>query len=318
MCIVASGKKKSHNELSFSQIRSIFEENKKYLSNIRWFQLTGGEPFLRDDLNQIVSFLSDFCDSPIIWIPSNGLLTNRIVAMVSDLVATGCNNLGITFSIDGNEKTHNFLRGGSDFYERTLNTIKKVKSIQHKYSSLKVNIGFTISPKNFNQILEVYNLSKKLGVGFSMRPIHVSPIYYENEDIKYQKFSDSAIEIIKKQIDIILNKECKDSPLSNAIRRIYYYGILEYIKNPNSINIRCYAGSNSLCLDEQGNVFPCLFYKKRLGNLLDERLKDIFKKDVYRSTLKDISQGRCPKCWVECEIARYIKYNIFKIFKNLF
>ena len=286
---------KSNEEgLPLRIIKRIFSD--PFLKELEWFQLTGGEPFLYKDLVPLVKFLSNKFNNPEIWIPTNGILTRHICESVSKMPE----NVGISVSIDGRERVHDEIKGVK-CYKNALATLKCLSKFR-----TKVSIGFTISKINYKEITHVYELARKLRVGFSYRPVNISEVYYENLD-KESSFPKEGILF-----------------LSNFFRKIgrndfYTIGTLEFLRNPRKRIIPCTALRNSFCLDHRGNVYPCLYFNVKLGNLLKQSMEEIWFSEKAESVRKLIKEGQCPNCWVECETYRNIGFypEITKVLHSL-
>jgi MoaA/NifB/PqqE/SkfB family radical SAM enzyme len=103
MCNRYKAPSKPEEEISIETIRKL---PKMYFTNI-----TGGEPFIRTDLPDIVREL--YKKSDRIVISTNGFFTDRIVALAKEFP-----QIGIRISIEGLEKTNNEIRGLENGYQR--------------------------------------------------------------------------------------------------------------------------------------------------------------------------------------------------------
>lgn len=89
-----------------------------------------------------------------------------------------------------------------------------------------------------------------------------------------------------------------------------YMGLLKkvLISNDNMSNLsehfKCAAGSDSLWVDTDLNVFPCVFFRKQLGNLFDQTLSDIWNGSESLSLIRQTSNADFKKCHA-CEL-KYI------------
>jgi len=70
--------------------------------------------------------------------------------------------------------------------------------------------------------------------------------------------------------------------------------------------LKCTAGSNSIYIDAYGDVYPCLFYPLKLGNIKQDTLENIYKSPQAHLVREKIGKLECPQCWVECEVYREI------------
>ncbi|MCK5861655.1 MAG: 4Fe-4S cluster-binding domain-containing protein, partial [Candidatus Hydrogenedentes bacterium] len=96
------------DDLTFQQLRLISETAGPF--DKLW--LSGGEPYLRKDMVEIIALFHENNGVKTINLPSNGLAKENIVRMTGELVER-CPKLTIhlNFSMDGLGKTHDNIRG---------------------------------------------------------------------------------------------------------------------------------------------------------------------------------------------------------------
>jgi len=315
------------DDLSAEEIRRLFLREASFLRDVNWIQITGGEPFLRKDLARIIGIISETLPRCRIWIATNGFFTEAIREVLTSVLNKDI-SLGVGVSLHGTRETHDLYTGVSGSYDRAINTIGELTALRNIFPRLRVSVGFTLSKDNFRDLSKAYRISKSLDVDFTFRPTNYSELYYNNrkEDISYgQHIAD-----IEKEVKTLIGEMSSEfrillSP-RKAIRLYYFNGVLKYIGDPGLRRLGCLAGMSSFFLDAKGNVFPCLGCNKKLGNIRERNLKDIFASDLARSVQLDIRKGRCSNCWVECETYRSIYENIgvviffwvSLIFKNSF
>ena len=90
-------------------------ETIKKLPPMYFTNITGGEPFIRQDLPDIVREL--YKKSDRIVISTNGFFTDRIIKLCEEFP-----NIGIRISIEGLEQTNNEIRGLPDGFNRGYTT----------------------------------------------------------------------------------------------------------------------------------------------------------------------------------------------------
>ncbi len=314
MCNIWKNKDFSE-ELTFEEIKSVFERDKRFLNKVEFVQITGGEPLLREDVVEIVTFLCSVLKGlDIIWVITNGLATEMIIEKVRK-IAKACNKLAVSTSLEGRRKTHDKMRGIPGGYDKTVKTIKElVKLRDREFPWLTLSVGLTVSKLNDNpkEILHVYNLARKFNIGFSLRPVQVSPIYYENLE-KSLSVPPEKAEELKKVFKFML-KDDKKSFFQRKEEEFYYYGVYHYIKDPSKFLLPCYAGSLSFFLTEKGDVYPCVFVEEKLGNVMEKSLKEILTSKRARKIRRKLLHNKCPNCWVECESQRNATYHPEKVF----
>ena len=148
MCNRYKAPSRPEEEISLDTIKKL---PKMYFTNI-----TGGEPFIRTDLNDIVREL--YKKSDRIVISTNGFFTDRIIALAKEFP-----QIGIRISIEGLEQTNNEIRGLNDGFNRGYTTLKKLREM----GMTDVGFGMTVQDKNAPNLVPLYQLSNKMGMEFA-------------------------------------------------------------------------------------------------------------------------------------------------------
>jgi MoaA/NifB/PqqE/SkfB family radical SAM enzyme len=118
---------------TLDQITGFFEENRKVLRNLKFIQLTGGEFFLRDDLPEIASAVHETAPKCMIWLPTNGLLPEKVRQTTMELLNQTENPLiGVTISRDGEGDAHDIQRGVDGSYKKAIQTLKLLSDLKKK------------------------------------------------------------------------------------------------------------------------------------------------------------------------------------------
>jgi len=297
---------KSKNELSLKEIEKI----SKKISFIHWIRLTGGEPFLRKDYVDIVKILHE--NIPNIYLittPTNGLLSDLIFEKVKNVLKFFDKKYIITVSLDGPKKIHNYMRGIKNSWEKSIETYKKLKSLEEKNKNFKVFFGYTICAYNvgfFKQTLsEVKNKIPEISVNdFHINLFQTSSIYYKNVD---QNIGKNYIKNTQKELDDILKLRGKPKNYLESIETLYLEYGKKYLET-SKIPIDCTIFNLSCFVDPFGNVFPCTVFERKIGNLRNNNydLKKILLSENARNAKKEIIESKCPQCWTPCEAHQMI------------
>lgn len=300
-------------ELTLREIKRCFSES-KYLENLQGIGLTGGEPFLRKDFVDLVGFFIQKYPKASISVATNGLVPNLIRLKTKEIIDRFTPaSFGLSISLDGIGEVHNMVRGINDAYD---NVIKTVETLQ-KEVTVDINLSFTITPQNYNDLPKVYELSKKYKIGFIARFAQNSRAYYGNKDIIFEWTNDKL-----KEVEFILNEinndRIKDQSFMAKILEPYTYFLSNCIKYEkiHKRMFQCYSGIHSFYLDPYGNVYPCVMLDKKIGNIKDESFDDLWCSLQAKEIREYIKSNQCH-CWTECEtipsLARdlgVIKWNI--------
>jgi len=307
ICDIWKYKKNTEKELTIDEIKMIFKEFKN-LNNI---VITGGEPFLRDDLPEIISCIS----ATNIRINTNGLASDKIVNSLKKILKLkNFENLIISISIHGIGSKHDKIRGVPKAYKRALKTLNLVKELSYTHNNLQVIIVSVITKSNMDDVWNVYKLSKKIGVNFFAQIVHGRPPHC----LRYMMFLN---EKDKKNIKRFLTKLEKENPV--AVRSLFYRCYNSFLKNPTKQLVPCRAGVKDIVIDPYGNIYPCVMLiriPKKMGSLREKSLKQVLESNETKGIRSYIRRGNCS-CWLWCEapISMYhspkmlIKMGVYKL-----
>lgn len=279
------------DELSLEEWQKIFAGMGK---NPFWATISGGEPFLRQNLPELAQSLYDRCRPAIINIPTNGLLTKNIVDAVNR-IATHCRNaqIVINVSIDEIGKKHDFIRGVPGSYRKALETFKALKNIP--VSNLSVGIHTVISRYNVERIPEIY---KKLR---SLNPdSYITEIAEEREELCTM---DSEIapskEAYSGAVDYLTARLRREhfngvGKITRAFRSEYYQTVKRVLEEHRQI-IPCYAGFASAQIAPDGEVWMCCVKAQSIGNLrdFDYDLRKMWFSEKANFIRRGIKNGEC-------------------------
>jgi len=261
------------------------------LPAIPTINITGGEPFLRKDLDEILAVLKPKTKRVII--STNGFCTDRILD-----VAKKHPWIGIRISIEGLPKTNDELRGIKDGFDRGIRTL-----IELNHFGLK-DIGFaiTVSDKNAKDLLELYHLANMMGVEFATSAIHNS-YYFHKYDNKFQQVPIATTEIEK-----VIEEQLKSKKPKEWFRAYFNYGLINYIKG-NPRLIPCTMGFHAFFLDTFGEIRPCNVMEETMGNLKENTFDEIWNgKDAERTRYKVLNCTR--NCWMVGSVSEPMKAHI--------
>ena len=137
------------------------------LDHLGWLHISGGEPFLRTDLPQLVHAFYSHTGVRRVGIPTNCLLTERIIGQTTQMLSElpGL-ELNLVLSLDGLPATHDYLRGVKDNYAKTMVTIQKLVELKKRFPGLSLNACTVLNNKNQAEINELMQEVRSMGVDF--------------------------------------------------------------------------------------------------------------------------------------------------------
>lgn len=251
------------------------------LPQMFFINITGGEPFVRHDLPEIVKVLRK--KSKRIVISTNGFFTERIISLCERFP-----DLGIRISIEGLQKANDIIRGIPDGFDRALRTLLRLREMGIK----DIGFGITVQDINSKDLVYLYYLAQSLGYEFSTAALHNSH-YFHKWDNKINN-KEAVITEFEKLIKLLL----KSNKVKEWFRAYFNYGLINYIKG-NKRLLPCEMGQNGFFLDPLGDVLPCngMDEKEPMGNLKRQMWDEIWhskRADEVRKLVEN-----CPKnCWM--------------------
>jgi radical SAM protein with 4Fe4S-binding SPASM domain len=259
--------------------------------------LTGGEPFLRKDLFEI---LDEFRSSGFeIYLLSNGTLIDKDRAQR----LYGLDVKGVQVSIEGPRKIHDSIRG-RDSFAASLRGVAYLLD-----AGLEVTLNVTLSYLNDDYFMDLFRLSSALGVqklGFSRlvpsgRGEALLNEMLNTEDVK--SLYDKIFSMNLNGLEIVTG-----DPVASQSRR----GPQDMDDGDIALG-GCAAGISGLTILPDGTLLPCRRLPVPIGNILKDSLREVWASSEVLNALRDRSmyKGKCGSCskWAHCRGCRAIAYS---------
>lgn len=229
--------------------------------------LTGGEPMLRDDIEELVGILYKKCD--LVEISTNGYYTEKIIN-----IANKFPKVMFRVSIEGLPKLNDNLRGLKDGFDHALRTILELKKTKVK------DFGFSIviCDKNASDLVSVYELCSYLGIEFGNSTMHNS-WYFHKYDNKVENVQ-LAVEKEREFMRALLTSTRTNVKMrvKDWLRAYFNVNILSHLQEGGNTLNGCCAGNDLFFLDPYGNILPCNGSEEKwiMGNLKDNSFDEIW------------------------------------------
>lgn len=283
---------KNGEEMTFVEVKALFEQ----MSYLKVVKITGGEPFLRRDLPDILDYFLNQRKF-MVQVTSNGLLNEQIIRTVRDLASP---RLHVCISLDGVGEFVNKMRGIRDYYEIVLNTLRELIEIRKK-KRFFLAVNQTIFYSDISQCSKLRPVLQKIGVG----NIHYSTEHNlfdteASEDEKkncWKKIPRKSLLELKQEFD----KFSIDQSLRNVVNKYYFKGlenrVLWGLKNPA---FKCTALSSYFRLYPDGEMLTCSVISKPVANLKNTDFNEIWYSPLLERARKTVRE--CEGCWFGCEV----------------
>ncbi|MUH71347.1 radical SAM protein [Psychrosphaera haliotis] len=289
-CVMCDIWKHPSNDLYGTELFQALDS--EYLDQIRTLGITGGEPFLRADLPEIIEYaLGRFTHLKHIGITTNGFNTSRILKLLERFFANNPNvKLSICISIDGYGSTHNLMRKVKRAWDNVNNTII---ALSPHSQNIILSIACTVTRLNSNYEnllkLQKFALNQNIPIIFRMA-VKVDRIF--NEEL-----IDNVGLIPGSRESLEVSRFLKDNVLLNLnARTMYYHMMVDFLEGHTSKRtIKCKEMRDGAMLDSNGDIYVCSVSGKKFGNLLHD--DEVKLKEQAKLSRAIVRENNCSSCF---------------------
>ena len=283
---------KKEYEMTLGDFRKIANSFRNKAETI---SITGGEPFMRDDIPEICRIFKNKTRN--ITIATNASLTEKIYPAVKEIlkILDGEVKLKIYISLDGDRELHNKVRG-VPIFDKTIETIKKLR----EFKEIELRTQTVISKTNYKYLEKINDVAMKLKVPHSFSIVRMgnvglnginqcSPRDLEAGGVPPLEELDSIYSRMKKILKI--RGENLNSIQTKDYLDTLKYSI-SYLKGKeNKKRVPCLAGRAMTVIYSNGEVSVCEMLNP-FANLKDynfdfHKLWDSKKADKVRASIKN-------------------------------
>ena len=264
------------------------------LPKMRSVNITGGEPFVREDIEEIVRILMTKTDR--IVFSTSGYFSDRIIELAKKYPS-----LGFRISIEGLSCKNDELRGRSGGFDKGLRTLLELRRMGIK----DIGFGITVSNNNSADMLDLYELNRNLKMQFATASFHNS-FYFHKFDNRV-----TNIDEVCGNFDELIQRLMRENSPKSWFRAFFNLGLINYIKGGRRM-LPCEAGSENFFLDPYGNVLPCngmepSCWFESMGNLNDAAsFEELWHSERAEAVREKVAH--CPKsCWMIGSVSPVMK-----------
>jgi MoaA/NifB/PqqE/SkfB family radical SAM enzyme len=234
-----------------------------------WLTFSGGEPFLRKDLPEIIVSAARICQPAIVNIPSNGWFTDRVVRGAEHICKNSPDTqLVINLSLDHHiPERHDTIRGAPGSYERLMATIAGLRSLE--LPNLTIGSHTVVSSSNEQDFPAVAHGLKKLGADSYIAEPAEERVELQTIGMgitpRAARFRNAASAML--EVDRVA--EGAVARMVRALRGEYYERVTQFLAGDASAMPVCHAGFLSTHIGADGEVWSCCVLARSFGNLRD-------------------------------------------------
>jgi len=296
-------------ELSLDELKKVADS----LGDLLWLAFSGGEIFLRRDLAEITRYFYQKNKPAMILLPTNGLLTEQITETVKEILEN-CpkSTVVVKLSLDGPEDLHDTIRGRKGCFSKTMETYRTLGPLLNRYNNFELGINTVFCRQNQDYVPEVINFVKTL------KSIKTHTVSLIRGDIKDE--SDALVDMQKYYKAIgSLERNLKTGAAATyrfggarlkAAQDILQRRLIYYTVEKGQGQLPCYAGRLNLVLTENGDLFPCESFSRKLGNVKQDGydITALLSSGQARKAVEAINKDGCF-CTHECYMMTNILFN---------
>jgi Fe-coproporphyrin III synthase len=303
-----SWRMKPGKEMAPVEVANVFER----LGRLDVVRLSGGEPFLREDLIEIGEAVLRASRPSVLHITTNGSMPDRVVSFAERFSAP--RRLAFMVSLDGHRQEHDASRGERVTYDLAIETVRRLAALRRKLKfDLSVN-HTVISAESLADADRVRAELDRLGVdvqavlaysesamyGIKLRGKRAEHVIARNGYPLHPRLAGADVAgFVQREIDRL----SKMSSFARRMGKSYYLrGLLARLRGDASPGPRppCVALRSHVRLLPDGRMPVCQFNTEIVGDLTKQSLGEVMDSPKARESRAWVDA--CPGCWAECEV----------------
>lgn len=284
------------------QVAGVFDD-------LIWLDIGGGEPFIREDLPEIVAKFK----AQEVSIPTNGWFTEKILVSIKRMQeTTDIKHLIITISVDGLPETHDEIRQKKGSFDQLSKTYELVRK---NFPGLRVKINTVLNNRNLKEIIPLMKRVKE-----DMQPDFHSILFLRGSPINpgYCLPPTKEIRALEDQIfEVQQGYLYGRKGVLSDIQRNYQWikrEVANQIVEKNTQVIPCLGGQAHVVVYANGDVAPCELLPS-VGSIRKIPLSEILNDPAWEKAVKGIKAKEC-NCTHDCNMVENVLFN-FNLYPQL-
>ncbi|GHV12164.1 hypothetical protein FACS1894162_8100 [Bacteroidia bacterium] len=282
--------------------QEITPEEIKLLPNVKFINLTGGEPFVREDLNEIIEVC--FTKAPRVVISTSGWYEDKIIETAKKFP-----DIGIRISIEGLAEKNDELRGQTGGFEKGLNTLRKLKDMGIK----DIGFGCTVSNNNSADMLELYQLAQDMNLEFATAAFHNSYYFHKYDNVITNQ------QTVCGNFEKLVNRQLKEKHPKSWFRAYFNMGLINYVEG-NKRLLPCEAGLVNFFVEPYGDVYPCngleeKYWMEKMGNIRETLDFEELWYSEQAERVREKVRHCLKNCWMVGTVSPVMKKYFYQPFK---
>ena len=260
-------------------------------ADIRELDITGGEPFIRDDLIDLFFGICELKHKSLpalrsIAVTTNGFLTDAVVSTVESILPIFQKkglDLVIVCALDAVGTLHNRIRNYPDAWPKVSNTLEELVLLRNRHPNLIVGLKTTILPLNIDELSKISEFAAAGGFFTIISPCIITEGRYLNPN-RAKELSFNP-EDIGQMIEYFSNDQLR--------WRFHAASLVDFYKT-GTMKKPCSCGFNYFFIRSNGEIFLCPLIGESVGNIVTTGVSELFYSNKACGIRKKI--GKMPQC----------------------
>lgn len=239
--------------------------------------ISGGEPFLRKDLGELLKFIKEEAGIAILLFNTGWFLEERMDEILPYVDI-------LLLSLDSaSPKRHDEIRGLNGLFNRLM---KGVELVKKKYPDLSTRFNTCVQKGIAEEIDDLIKLTDEKGLKISF---DVITEYRRGEADSHYSETDMGMPLteLRGVCAYLLEKKREGAPIINS--EIYFKYFMD-----GKPGYKCHYPKLCMSVDGLGNVENCLNLERPIANIREMPLKEIMALPQFKQLRKDAED--CCSC----------------------
>jgi MoaA/NifB/PqqE/SkfB family radical SAM enzyme len=283
-------------QLQLEMVKNLLDDSKEV--GIETVRLYGGEPLLHQELPNMIRHSVDLGLST--YVTTNGLLLKQ---KISSLFEAGLRNVTIGFY--GTSDDYDMYVNRQGRFRRLEESISSVRDRYGSRVSMQLNYLLTRSSCSVAALQSAWSFATKYDLEFTIDLIHYSLPYFTDGPNHELQFRQEDNDPVKQFVTTLAElKYGHPKMIKESLTSIF--SIPDWLLKGPDMRVPCDA-HKLIWVGADGTVQLC-YAAFPLGNLHQQRLKELLFTADHRQAARDAFALNCPRCHCERE-ARILKHH---------
>lgn len=261
------------------------------LADLRELDITGGEPFIRSDLEEFFVQVAGLKRRRLrqlrsLAVTTNGFLGDRILTCVERILPLFAEldlELVMVCAMDAIGGLHEQIRNYPDAWRRVDETIQGLKRLRQRHGNLVIGLKTTVMPLNVGELDAISAYAAEHNLFTIISPCIITDARYLNPD----RAADLVFSAVGRERMIAFYE-------SDAFRWSYHADTVRRVLCGEPSDKPCSCGFNYFFVRSTGDVLPCPLIDTCIGNITEAPVEDLLGgRDAARFRRR---AGRFPAC----------------------